>query len=74
VRSFFSPLSLCSLSNAASTSLHHNRTRSCSLDHRNPLAARHRPVDRPSHGAVRALEGQAQGGNLTESIEQVDLH
>jgi hypothetical protein len=45
-----------------------------SIGHRNPLVARHRPVDCPSHGGVHALEGQAQGGQLTESIEQVDLH
>ena len=45
-----------------------------SLGHRNPLVARHRPVYCPSHGGVHALEGRAQGGQLTESIEQVDLH
>ena len=44
-----------------------------SLGHRNPLVARHRPVDCPSHGGVHALEAQAQGGQ-PKSIEQVDLH
>ena len=63
----------CSLSNAASTSLHPSLTWVSLSRLPEFLAARHRPVDHPSHGAVHALEGQGQGEQRTESMEQVDL-
>ena len=70
----FSPLHSSAHCPTTSTSQHPNLTWATHSRLPEPLTARHRPVDRPSHGALHALEGQAQGGKLTESIEQVDLH